>query len=65
VALILTAEISNGSAHWSVNLYLPNATDMIDESCDDINTNCCSVNYCDRTIIRQVDYYINRKNLER
>ncbi|XP_065902091.1 mucolipin-3-like isoform X2 [Dysidea avara] len=59
------SEISNDSVHWSINLYLPTVAVPNNEICDHITTNCCSEDYCNHTIISQVEHYINRKNLDR
>lgn len=58
-----TVDTNNNTLTWYVNLYP--LTDTADDiPCNDTSNACCSIEYCDRSIVNQIEYYINKDNIK-
>ena len=58
-----TVDTNNNTLTWYVNLYP--LTDTADDiTCNDTSNACCSIEYCNRSIVKQIEYYINKDNIK-
>ena len=61
IAMFFSVVDSNISTSvWYLDIFQLTNT-SVNITCEDI---CCSVEYCDRSIVNQVEYYINRDNIK-
>ena len=60
-----TVDTNNNTLTWYVNLYpLTDTAVDHDKLCDDTSNACCSIEYCNRSIVNQIEYYINKDNIK-
>lgn len=58
-----TVDTNNNTLTWYVELF-PLTNTSVDIPCDDTSNACCSIEYCDHSIVNQIEYYINKDNIK-